>query len=303
LSGQPENAATPLTTEHSDISSGKNLSFDFADEEPATDLSRFARRGRRQTQARAHQSRQWEVGEDDAISTAPRAANYARLEEEPPLPEQLADDDLEPEFLDNTRFVDEDKAPVYNRARTHSAGFLVLVIFLIAAAFAALTLVIHNVPANSSVALSYLPVIGDRFVTPATPAKLVALGEVTASYQAGKQGEKALVISGSAENVGNSSLRVVQLTARLRDGERRLMATQAVYCGNSVSAGMISQMTAHEIEFFQKLEPAKSFILEPSASCRFVAVFLNPPAAAHAYDVSVSEAIPEAPSSEPEPAS
>jgi hypothetical protein len=31
--------------------------------------------------------------------------------------------------------------------------------------------------------------------------------------------------------------------------------------------------------------------LEPSASCRFVAVFMNPPSTARAYDVAVSQAI------------
>jgi hypothetical protein len=151
--------------------------------------------------------------------------------------------------------------------------------------------------------LSYLPVIGDRFVVAATPAKLVALRDVYAVYQHGKEGQNRLVISGTAENVGTASLRIVQLTAALHDAERRSLRSQAVYCGNSVSAGMIGQMTPHEIEFFQKLEPARSFALEPSASCRFVAVFMNPPSAAHAYDVSVSQAVPGAATNVEEPTS
>jgi hypothetical protein len=138
---------------------------------------------------------------------------------------------------------------------------------------------------------------------PATTAQLVALRDVYASYQHSKDGQNRLVISGTAENVGTAPLRAVQLTAALRDGERRSLASRAVYCGNNMSAGMISQMTPHEIEFYQKLEPAKTFTLEPSASCRFVAVFINPPGAAHAYDVSVSQAVPGAATEEEESAS
>jgi hypothetical protein len=129
------------------------------------------------------------------------------------------------------------------------------------------------------------------------------LRDVHAVYQHNREGRNALVISGTAENVGAASLSVVQLTAALRDAQHRPLASQAVYCGNSVSAGMVRQMTPHEIEFYQKLEPAKTFALDPSASCRFVAVFMNPPDNAQAYDISVSQAIPATPSDVEEPAS
>jgi len=292
-----------------DAASGANLSFDFADEEPALDQARFTRRGRREGQATEpphRDSERWEVGDDGSTSKAARPRDNDPLaEEETPRParRQMRTSETEPQFIDDTRFVDEEEAPVYNRAMTHSARFFLLLIFLVGLGFGALTLLIQGAPGSSSAVLSYLPLIGDRFVVAATPAKLVALRDVYAVYQHGKEGQKTLVISGTAENVGTASLRIVQLTAALRDAEHRSLASQAVYCGNSVSAGMIGQMTSHEIEFFQKLEPARSFTLEPSASCRFVAVFMNPPSVAHAYDVSVSQAVPGAAPNVEEPAS
>jgi predicted Zn finger-like uncharacterized protein len=299
----------PFIGEDPEAASGENLSFDFTDEEPALDQARLARRGRRQgqvTEPSHRDSSRWEVGDDDSAPKPARSRSHDALADEGttrrPRRRTRASDD-EPEFTDDTEFVDEDEAPVYNRAMTHSARFFLLLILLVGIGFGALTLLIHSAPSSWSVALSYLPMVGDRFVIPTTPAKLVALRDVHAVYQRNREGRKALVISGTAENVGTASLSVVQLTAALRDAQRRSLASQAVYCGNSVSPGMVSQMTPHEIEFFQKLEPAKTFALEPSASCRFVAVFMNPPDNAQAYDISVSQAIPATPSDVEEPAS
>jgi hypothetical protein len=110
------------------------------------------------------------------------------------------------------------------------------------------------------------------------------------------------VITGSAENVGMNPLGTVQLSAALRDSGHHSLAAHAVYCGNDLSATMISQMTPHEIEFFQKLEPSRAFNLQPLASCRFVVVFIDPPSALSSYDVSVSQAVPEGAQNAPEPA-
>jgi predicted Zn finger-like uncharacterized protein len=294
---QPEKFYSGLfTSNEPDAASGENLSFTFADEEPAAGPARITRRARSQDQATestGRDSKRWEVGDDHSL---PRATRSGEID--PPPEDELTAtrrgmraSDTEPQFTDDGGFVDEEEAPMYNRAITHSARFFLLLIFLVGAGFGALTLLIHSSPAGWSVVLSYLPLVGDRFVIPVTPAKLVALHDVHAVYQLGKDGQNTLVISGSAENVGTASLRIVQLTAALRDAQRHSLASQAVYCGNSVSAGMIGQMTQHEIEFFQKLEPTTTFALEPSANCRFVAVFVNPPNAAHAYDVSVSQAV------------
>jgi predicted Zn finger-like uncharacterized protein len=289
-----------------DAASGENLSFDFADEEPAPDQARLTRRSRRQgpvSQSSESAAARWEVGDDEAISAA-RAQENAPFEQEfsRSARRRMRVDDAEPQGADDSEFIDEEEAPVYNRAITHSARFFVMLILLIGAGFGVLTVFAHNAPGKSLVLLSYLPSVGDRFVTPITPAKLVALRDVNAFYQHGKEGQNTLVINGTAENVGSESLRVVQLTAALRDGQHRSLASQSVYCGNSVSAGMIGQMTPHEIEFFQKLEPTRNFALEPSANCRFVAVFMNPSSAARAYEVSVSQAVPGLASSVAEPA-
>lgn len=284
-----------FTGKDPDAASGENLSFDFADEEPALDQARLARRTRDSGVSREtiRESARWQVGDEDSIAEI-GALDETHLQDNEATGRRsrarLRAEEPQPRFT-RGGFEGEERAPVYNRAITHSARFLMLLLCLIGVGFGAMTLLIHSAPRQAAGLLSSLPMIGDRFIQPATPAKLVALRDVTAAYQQSKEGRKALLISGTAENVSTESLRLVQLTAAIHDAQGHPLASQAVYCGNNVSAGMVGQMTPHEIEFFQKLEPAKTFALEPSASCRFVAIFMNPPGTARNYDVAVSQAV------------
>jgi predicted Zn finger-like uncharacterized protein len=290
-----------FTGNDADSSSGDNLSFDFADEEREPQPPKITRRSRRQTSpspTAAVEGGRWQVGDKEftpAASIGEKAFRDDAFDNElsrGPRTHIGRPRRKKPGFLDEDEFVDEEVAPIYNRAITHSSRFFILLIFLVALGFGALTLLIHSAPATTSSVLSFLPLVGDRFTIPTTPAKLVALRDVNAVYQLGKGSSKALIISGTAENVGTEPLHLVQLSAALRDPRRRLVASGSAYCGNSVSLGMVSQMTPREIDFLQKLEPAKNFVLEPSASCRFVIVFTNPSATAQSYEVSVSQAVP-----------
>jgi len=186
---------------------------------------------------------------------------------------------------------EEAAAPVYNQAVTHSARFFLLLFLIVGLGFATMTLAIHSAAAGAADILSRFPMIGDRF-TPATiPARLVALRDVHADYQRTRSGQIALVITGTAENVGLHPLQVVQVAVSLRQREGPSATSKAVFCGNNLSARMLGQMTPHEIEFFQKLDPPKSFILGPSASCPFLIVFIDPPAGLNGFDISVTRAI------------
>lgn len=197
-----------------------------------------------------------------------------------------------PPAADTDDFIKEEAAsPIYNQGVTHSARFFVLLFLIMGLGFGTMSLAIHNAQAGAADILSRFPMIGDRF-TPATmPARLVALRDVRANYEHTRSGQIALVITGTAENVGVRPLHVVQIAVSLRERTRTGSASRAVYCGNSLSAKMVSQMTPHEVEFFQKLDPPKTFSLAPSASCSFVLVFIDPPAGLNRFDISVAQAI------------
>jgi hypothetical protein len=55
---------------------------------------------------------------------------------------------------------------------------------------------------------------------------------------------------------------------------------------------MIAEMTPHELEFLQKLEPQKAFLLEPGHAAPFLMVFIDPPREVRHLAVAVAKAEP-----------
>ena len=106
---------------------------------------------------------------------------------------------------------------------------------------------------------------------------MVALHDVRADYESIKGGQTALLISGTAENVGGEPLHAVLLAVDLLDGGGRQIASNAVYCGNGLTPAMVSEMTPREIEFLQRLDPQKNFAVGPSKTAPFLMVFIDPP--------------------------
>ena len=173
---------------------------------------------------------------------------------------------------------------------THASGFFLAMFFLVAIIFFAASALICDEPAASARILSQAPRIGAYFARPIVPAMLVALHDVRSEYHRLKGGQVALVITGSAQNVGRRPLHLVGIDADLIGAGAHPIASQSVYCGNELSAKMLGEMTPREIEFSQGLSPQKAFAMEPSASATFLMVFVNPPAGAGKIRISVSKA-------------
>lgn len=279
---------------------GENLKFDFSEEQLDRDQAeREAAAPVADEIAEERDRDEWQVGETEfeapaagerfetarpepAVAGAPKPLSRARK----------ASAAAKPSREDSEEFLDEAAAPIYNHGiATHSARFFVALFALIGIGYAAMTMLIRSAPATAAVMLSRLPKIGDRFIPPIGPARLVAMRDVHSDYLRTKGGHTALVVTGIAENVGVKPLHAVQISANLHDAEQHSLGSSAVYCGNNLSAPMVAQMTPHELEFFQRLDPPKSFALEPSTTAPFVIVFVDPPSTVSGFDVSVASAL------------
>ena len=162
--------------------------------------------------------------------------------------------------------------------------------FFVAIAFLGASALICDEPVASARILGGAPRIGGYFARPIVPAMLVTLHDVRSEYYTLKGGHVALVISGSAQNVGGRPLHLVGIDASLIGDGARPLASQSVYCGNELSAKMLGEMTPREIEFSQGLSPSKAFAIEPSSSAPFLMVFIDPPTGAGKIRLSVSKA-------------
>jgi predicted Zn finger-like uncharacterized protein len=259
---------------------GENLSFDFHDDPFASEPESNA------VSEAAPREDVWQVGEPESANgesggVERRREGRVRRRAPKPQPEETLDDD----------FVDTKAAPVYNKHVTHTARFFLGLFLIVGLGCGALAILAHGAPAATADMLSTLPLIGQRFVPPITPARLVALRDIHTVYQPTKGNRTALVITGVAENVGTTALHLVQVAAALRDGTDHYLANQAVYCGNNLSTKMVGEMTPHEVDFFQKLDPPKTFMLDSAQTCSFVIVFVDPPATTRRFDLSVTKAI------------
>ena len=191
---------------------------------------------------------------------------------------------------------DEDDMPMLGKS--YASGYFVAMFFVVAIGFVVASGLISSEPVASARVLSQAPGIGSYFARPIVPAMLVALHDIHTEYRTLKGGQVALVITGTAQNVGAHPLHLVQVDADLLGDVGHPAASLGVYCGNELSTKMLSEMTPREIEFSQGLSPQKSFAIEPSSAAPFLMVFINPPAHAGNVRLSVSKAV----AADPEPA-
>jgi Protein of unknown function (DUF3426) len=139
-----------------------------------------------------------------------------------------------------------------------------------------------------------MPVIGPEFEQPMALENLVSVSEVQSNYQTVKGGHDALVVTGAVKNNATVPLHTVQIGVRLLDASQHDVAGSAVYVGTTLSPRMIGEMTPHELEFLQKLDPQKTLILEPGHAAPFLMVFIDPPRNLNHFAVAVSKAQPPA---------
>ena len=185
----------------------------------------------------------------------------------------------------------DDRAYV-ERAELHSARSFIGLFFGVALVFVVLTLVIYGIPSASAELMRRMPVIGPEFVQPTPLENLVSVSDVQSNYQTLKGGHDALVVTGVVRNNSTVPLHTVQIGVRLLDAAQNEVASSAVYCGTTLSPRMIDEMTPHELEFLQKLDPQKTFVLEPGHAAPFLMVFIDPPRNLNHFAVTVAKVQP-----------
>ncbi len=181
-------------------------------------------------------------------------------------------------------------APEHDRVR--STGFFLGLFALIVICFGLFTFILGISPSLSRELLAHLPVIGSEF-TPAPPRpSAVSLSGVHAEYRLLDGHRRALIVSGRAENRGAEPLHAIEVGVSLIDNQERPVLSQSVFCGDLVSPKIVSQMTPHELQFFQNLAPPKNFALKSGDSSPFFVMFINPPPNVINFHVSVLKAEP-----------
>jgi len=245
---------------------------------------------------------EWEVGEHEEPSEERSQGPDEILPSEPELdfgrtaPEPFRPP-AEPSSISRVAFPQpaaEQPLPI-DDVRVRSSGFFLTIFVMTLLAFGALSALIMTQPDASRQVFSLVPGIGEHLRSNDSVDKLVALENVHAEYRRLKDGQPALVVSGVARNSSPQPLHLIKVSVALLDSARRDLAHQAIYCGNVISSKIISEMTPREIEFFQRLDPPRSFSVKAGDSSPFLAVFLNPPHDPNLFTVRIAGAEPARP--------
>ncbi len=272
---------------------GDNLEFDFNDElEPELG-------GDSEDEAAATPER-WSVG-DVGLDTPPaRNPGFARDEPDPGFsrgePAPIGRGTI-PQYAGRPpmqRSPLPDEREFVERAGMHSARSFIGLFFVVALMFVAFTLVIYGIPTASAELMRRMPVIGPEFVQPTPLENMVTVSDVQSSYQRVKGGHNALVLTGTVKNNSTAPLHTIQIGVQLLDASQKQVASSAVYVGTTISPHMLGEMTPHELEFLQKLDPQKSFVLEPGHAAPFLMVFIDPPHDLNHFAVAIAKAEPTA---------
>lgn len=307
----------PFSREPDEPDPGENLRFDFSDE------GKLAIPEDEPDEPAHVDNNEWRVGDTpEDFAAAIAAVPPAPIEIAPLPPPRLVPHADEVQFAqprftaatasggvrasatEHGHFSDrlpDDVAYIESRGGAHSAGMFVALFFLVAVAFGLMSMVICGEPAASARMLTKMPGFGTRFTRPIVPATLVALRDVRAQYLPIKGGADALIVSGTAENVGIDPLHGILIAVDLLDGAQRQIAGQASYCGNGLSEKMVGEMTPREIEFLQRLDPQKNFAITAAHSAPFLMVFIDPPRQTATLRISVAKAVASTLSAEPAP--
>lgn len=280
--------------------SGENLTFDFRDEEPTPSLGE----DNEPADAAPEMPREeWKVGDDAGDAPSPAVAPHTEPAKSPRAPSvnhathaartAAATPVAQPRFaVDHSHL--PDAVALIERGAVRSSGSFLAMFAVLGILFAVLSLIICGEPVASARALNGIPGVGARFERPILPAMRVALLDVHAEYRTIKDGRRALLITGVARNLSGAPLHTVQIAAGLLDDTERVLAGRATYCGINLSDKMLAEMTPREIDFLQRLEPQKNFVVAPGAESRFLVVFTDPPAGARNLRIAVIKAMPPA---------
>ena len=272
---------------------GENLKFDFGGER--RDIDDEA------TPEAPEEDDGWRVGNEPEPEPPPTRARPT-IAEPPPIAAQPRPEPqrfYEPISPSSTRDSAPPRPPLPNDvafiedpSAIHSSAWFLGMFFIVAVGFFGVTMLLNGAPAASVNAISRVPVVGEHFARPITPATLVRLGDVRTEYRTLKGGKSALVVTGNAENVGPTALQAIQIEVLLLNGSQQAIARAQTYCGNALPAGMIEQMTPRELEFSLALRPPHNFALDPSQATPFMLVFLDPPPQASSLRIAVTQADP-----------
>ena len=213
--------------------------------------------------------------------------------------EDDGDDEVEVEEDDAGEFEDEevsaeaaDDAGPEEDVRRSRAWAVPLILFfsIVVACYFLLARELISDRAFAEDFVAKLPMVGSSLAADRLLFRKVALSDIDGSFVRVKQGKEVFVISGSALNTASRSLRNIRIEGTLIDSSGRALQEETITCGGMDARRLLQGLSLREVEMLGKVEPSRTFHLDPGESTNFAIVFTNPPATATDFTARVASA-------------
>ncbi len=158
-----------------------------------------------------------------------------------------------------------------------SSRLLILLLGLIVAGYAGLTLIASSYIEQTAGVLSHLPVLGSLLDAERPSARHIALTQMRGGFWHTKDGHQVFAIAGRAENQATAPAQRIQIEGTLLGDSGQVLSQRLIFCGTETAPEVLESLTRRQVHILQSLMPPKQFWVAAGEGVDFLIAFTDPP--------------------------
>lgn len=158
-----------------------------------------------------------------------------------------------------------------------SSRLPILLLGLIVAGYAGITLVASSYIEQTATVFSHLPVLGSLLDAERPSARHIALTKMRAGFWHTKDGHRVFAIAGRAMNQAAASVQRIQIEGTLLSDSGTVLGQRLIFCGTETAPEVLESLTRRQVHILQSLMPPKQFWVAAGEGVDFLIAFTDPP--------------------------
>ena len=158
-----------------------------------------------------------------------------------------------------------------------SARLPILLLGLIVAGYAGLTVIASSYIEPTATVLSHLPVLGSLLDAERPSARHISLTRMRGGFWLTKDGHQVFAIAGRAENQATAPAQRIQIEGTLLGDNGQALGQRLIFCGTETAPEVLESLTRRQVRILQSLMPPKQFWVAAGEGVDFLIAFTDPP--------------------------
>ena len=174
--------------------------------------------------------------------------------------------------------VEQPPLPVSDSPGTiFSSRLPLLLLGLLVAGYAGLTVIASSYIEQTATVLSHLPVLGSLLDAERPSARHIALTRMRGGFWLTKDGHQVFAIAGRAENQATAPAQRIQIEGTLLGDNGQALGQRLIFCGTETAPEVLESLTRRQVRILQSLMPPKQFWVAAGEGVDFLIAFTDPP--------------------------